>query len=182
MFIDGINFPNEIIENKLFGIADTIWNYRQEDFVQSDRSIETAMNTGLGNILRSSIYMLSYCDETQGIPERYKSFWEKNLLLEGKEKNIVLCILAGYFNFLYLRDQEWCTDKFAEILSGIDQQSFVASWEGIVYFSRYLNKDVADVMGPIYLRAVKNLNWLEGEARRGFIDLYLLIIYTGNGI
>ena len=89
MFIDGINFPNEIIENKLFGIADTIWNYRQEDFVQSDRLIETAMNTGLGNILRSSIYMLSYCDETQGIPERYKSFWEKNLLLEGKEKNIV---------------------------------------------------------------------------------------------
>lgn len=164
------------IENKLFGIADTIWNYRQEDFVQSDRLIETAMNTGLGNILRSSIYMLSYCDETQGIPERYKSFWEKNLLLEGKEKNIVLCILAGYFNFLYLRDQEWCTDKFAEILSGIDQQSFVAAWEGIVYFSRYLNKDVADVMGPIYLRAVKNLNWLEGEARRGFIDLYLLLL------
>ena len=35
---------------------------------------------------------------------------------------------------------------------------------------------MADVMGPIYLRAVKNLNWLEGEARRGFIDLYLLLL------
>lgn len=81
MFIDGINFPNEIIENKLFGIADTIWNYRQEDFVQSDRLIETAMNTGLGNILRSSIYMLSYCDETQRCGRCYGA----NIFESGQE-------------------------------------------------------------------------------------------------
>lgn len=67
---------------------------------------------------------------------------------------------------MYLRDQEWCVSKFAEILGGIDQQSFAAAWEGIVYFSRYLNKDVADVMAPIYLRAVTHLDWLEGGSQK----------------
>ena len=162
-----------VLENKLFAVVDIIWAHRKEDSAKYDNLIKTVINTELGNVLLSSIYMLSYCDKTQGIPKRYKSFWEKNLKLKAEEKNIALCILAGHFNFLYLRDQDWCVSKFAEILGGIDQQSFVAAWEGIAYFSRYLNKDVADVMAPIYLRAVTHLDWLEGEARSGFINLYL---------
>lgn len=164
------------VENKLFAVVDIIWTHRKEDFIRYDNLINTATNTELGNVLLSSIYMISYCNKIQGIPERYKNFLEKNLKLKAEERNIVLCILAGHFNFLYLRDQEWCVSKFAEILGGIDQQSFAAAWEGIVYFSRYLNKDVADVMAPIYLRAVTHLDWLEGEARSGFIDLYLLLL------
>ena len=167
------------MENKLFAVVDIIWNHRKEALVKNDYLINTVINTELGNVLLSSIYMLSYCDKTQGIPKRYKSFWEKNLQLKAEEKNIVQCILVGHFNFLYLRDQYWCVSKFTEILGGVDQQSFAAAWEGIVYFSHYLNKDVTDVMAPIYLRAVTKLNWLEGEARSGFINLYLcLLIYV----
>lgn len=166
----------DAMENKLFAVIGLIWTHRKEDFVRYDNLITTVINTELGNVLLSSIYMLSYCDKTRGIPEKYKSFWEKNLKLENGEKDVVLCMLAGYFNLLYLRDRDWCISKFAEILEGIDQQSFAAAWGGIVYFSRYLNKDVADVMAPIYLRAVTNLNWLEGEVRSGFIDLYLLLL------
>lgn len=173
---DEIKKQFKIVENRLFAVLDIIWAHRKKHFDKYNNLIDTVINTELGNVLLSSIYMLSYCDKTQRIPERYKDFWEKNLKLKAEEKNIVLCILAGYFNFLYLRDRDWCVNKFTEILEGIDQQSFAAAWEGIVYFSRYLNKDVADVMAPIYLRAVTHLNWLEGEARSGFIDLYLLLL------
>jgi hypothetical protein len=31
-------------------------------------------------------------------------------------------------------------------------------------------------MAPIYLRAVKNINWLEGDARTRFIELYLTLL------
>lgn len=176
---DEIKKQFKVVENRLFAVLDIIWSHRKNYFDKYNNLIDTVVNTELGNVLLSSIYMLSYCDKTQGIPERYKDFWEKNLKLKAEENNIVLCILAGHFNFLYLRDRDWCVSKFTEILEGIDQQSFAYAWEGIVYFSRYLNKDVADVMAPIYLGAVTHLNWLEGEARSGFIDLYvLLLIYV----
>lgn len=163
-------------ENELFLIMETIWNHRNKNYINSDRLIDIVINSDLGNVLLSSIYMLSYCDKEQGIPERYKDFWEKNLNLKDKEKDISLCVLAGNFNFLYLRDQKWCESNYIEVLSGVDQQSFAAAWEGIVYFSHYLNKNMADVMEPIFLKAIRHLNWLAGEARDGFIDLYLLLL------
>lgn len=87
------------VENKLFAVVDIIWTHRKEDFIRYDNLINTATNTELGNVLLSSIYMISYCNKIQGIPERYKNFLEKNLKLKAEERNIVLCILAGHFNF-----------------------------------------------------------------------------------
>ena len=74
------------------------------------------------------------------------------------------------------RDREWCNDHFEPLLTGNNKEAFISAWEGIAYFSRRISKDTADIMAPIYLKAVKNINWLDGEAREGFIDLYLTLL------
>lgn len=163
-------------EKDLCKAANIIWDYRKEDRNKFERLIDTTLNTILGNVLLSQISMLSYYDSIKGIPDTYRNFFEKNLNLSGKEKNIVLCILAGHFNFFCCRDKNWCMNNLSKYIEGIEQESFSAVWEGIVYYSRYLNKDIADVVAPIYLKAVTHIVWLNGEARKGFIDLYLLLL------
>ena len=61
-------------------------------------------------------------------------------------------------------------------MEGENAESFEAVWSGIVHFSYYLNRDVADIVAPIYLKAVKHIGWLSDEVRNGFIDLYLLLL------
>ena len=165
-------------ESQLLEIANTLWNSRGGCDVHMDKLVDASLNTALGNILISYIYMLSYCGE-KGIPDRYKKFFEENLKLEGYEKQLVLCVIGGYFNFLCLRDHDWCMDQFSTILEGNEQESFSAAWEGVVFFSNRLNKDVADVIAPIYLKALEHIEWLSGDTRKHFIDLYLvLLIYA----
>lgn len=51
--------------------------------------------------------------------------------------------------------------------------------EGITWFSRSLNRDVADSMAKIYYEAITHIDWLSGEAKKGLIELYLtLLIYV----
>ena len=57
-----------------------------------------------------------------------------------------------------------------------NKKAYLAAWEGVVYFSRTIHKDTVDIIAPIYLKAVKNINWLEGEVGHGFIDLYLTLL------
>lgn len=176
---DEIKEQFALYEKVLCCAADTIWNYRGKNQNQFDELITTVINSVLGNVLLSRVYMLLYRRDSHGIPKDYKLFFEKNLELTGEEKDIVLCVLGGHFNALYSMDKTWCSKRFSVILEGADQRSFMATWEGIAFFSRYLNKDVADALAPIYLKAVVHMNWLCGEARRGFIDLYvLLLIYV----
>lgn len=163
-------------EKNIYQAVNTIWNYRGTMYYKFDRLIDAAINTVLGNILLSCVYKLFHDKTQEGITNDYKCFLEKNLELDGEEKDIALCILAGHFNFFCCRDRVWCIKKFSGILEGEDRQSFESAWEGIVYYSRYLNKDVADIVAPIYLKAVTHIDWLTGEARSGFIDLYLLLL------
>lgn len=162
-------------ELQLFEIANAIWENRDDHDYGFGRLIDTTINSALGNVLLSYIYMISYCDE-EGIPKKYKEVFDKNLDLDGLDKEISLCVLAGYFNFLCMRDYDWCIEKFTDILEGKEQSSFAAAWEGILFFSHHLNRDIADVLAPIYLKAVKHIDWLSSEVRNGFIDLYLLLL------
>ena len=45
-----------------------------------------------------------------------------------------------------------------------------------MYFSRRISKDTADIMAPIYLKAVKHISWLEDEVRESFVELYLTLL------
>lgn len=175
---DGIKAEFHEYEDCLFKTAKVLWENRGSCDEKMERLVDASLNTILGNILISYIYMLSYSDNN-GIPDKYKQFFELNLHMEGYEKRLALCVLAGYFNFFCLRDHDWCTEYLQPILESEDKEDFSAAWEGVVFFSRHLNKDVADVVAPIYLKAVTHIDWLSGEARNSFIDLYLvLMIYV----
>lgn len=166
---------NSGYEEKSLNIVGILWDSRVECTQEYTRLIDAVSNTVLGNVLLSYIYILSYyhCD---GLPDNYKTFFDKALNLKGYDREISICVLAGYFNFFCLRDYKWCIEKFNSILQGDTKEAFSAAWEGIIYFSNYLNKNVADIMAGIYLNAVKHLDWLSEEVKSGFIDLYLLLL------
>lgn len=111
-----------------------------------------------------------------GIPEPYITRFEEALQLSSWEREVAVCILAGHFNFLCYRDRAWCVAHFEPLLTGKNRKIYMSAWEGVVYFSGRISKDTADIMEPIYLKAVKNIIWLEGDARDGFIELYLTLL------
>lgn len=88
----------------------------------------------------------------------------------------MICILAGHFNFFCNKDKDWCLKTLVPFLIGDRKPYFVNAWEGIVYFSRRISKDTADIVAPIYLKALKHIQWLEGEAENGFIELLITLL------
>lgn len=162
-------------EQILFELSLKLWNQRATSKPSHMRLIDTTINTTTGIVLMCWIYMVSYSGETS-IGERYKAMFEEALQLHSWEREVAICILAGHFNFLCYRDRKWCINHFEPMLTGNNKKTYVSAWEGIVYFSRRISKDTADIMKPIYLKAVKNINWLEGEARYGFIEMYLTLL------
>jgi len=49
----------------------------------------------------------------------------------------------------------------------------------MVFYSGRINKDTVDIVAPVFFKAVKHIKWLKGEAKRGFIELWLtLLIYA----
>ena len=165
-------------EDVLFKHAQKIWYKRNEEEIKNVRIIDLTINTTVGKILLSLVYLLSYND-SKVIDKKYKDFFENALLTRTWERKVIIAILAGYFNFFFYRDRLWTNEKFDAILRGQVEEDFAPAWEGIVWFSRSLNKDVADVMSDIYLEAITHIDWITGEARKGIIELYLtLLIYV----
>lgn len=162
-------------EQVLFDLSIKLWNRRNTAKPSETRLIDKALNTATGVVLMCWIYMVSYSDN-EGIPELYLARFEEALQLNSWEHEVVVCILAGHFNFLCYRDRVWCIAHFEPMLTGENKKTYISAWEGIIYFSRRISKDTADIMAPIYLNAVKNINWLKGEARDGFIELYLTLL------
>jgi len=162
-------------EQVLFDLSIKLWNRRDTAKPSEMRLIDKTLNTATGVVLMCWIYMVSYSDNV-GIPELYITRFEEALQLNSWEREVVVCILAGHFNFLCYRDRAWCIARFEPMLTGKNKKIYMSAWEGIVYFSGRINKDTADIMAPINLKAVKNINWLEEEARTGFIELYLTLL------
>ncbi len=163
---------------KLFKIGEIIWNNRKLSEIVSDNLVEYALYSSTGLVLLSWVSLLSYSKDNN-IPDNYKRKFEDALELQGEEKRIAICVLAGHFAFFYLRDRDWTTKKIIPIIKGEKQQEFVAAWDGIVCFSRRINKDIADVMSEVCLKAAQNFAYLSDETRTKFIYLYLtLCIYV----
>lgn len=163
---------------KLFKIGEIIWDNRKLSEIISNNLVEYALNSSTGLILLSWVSLLSYSNDNS-IPNNYKRKFEDALDLQGEERRIAICVLAGHFAFFYLRDRTWTTEKIIPIIKGEPQQEFVAAWDGIVCFSRRINIDIADVMSEVYLKAAHNLAYLSDETRTEFIYLYLtLCIYV----
>lgn len=169
---------HEKYDKYIFDQILVVWDNRVDQIVHLDRTIDLTLNSTVGLLLHSLIYIVSYYP-VDFMPDEYKQFFEKALKIENWERKIAVCILAGHFNFFYFRDKVWTSEQFEKMLRGKQQDDFVPAWEGIVWFSSRLNSDVADAMSKIYLEAITHINWLSGEARKGMISLYLtLLIYV----
>lgn len=162
-------------EQVLFELSLMLWNRRSTSKPLPMRLIDKTLNTTTGIILLCWIRMASYSDNA-GIADLYKAEFEEALQLNSWEREAAVCILAGHFNFLCYRDRSWCVNRFGPLLTGKNKRAYISAWEGVVYFSRRISKDTADIMAPIYLEAVKHITWLEGEVRDGFIELYLTLL------
>jgi hypothetical protein len=162
-------------EQVLFDLSVKLWNLRDTAKPSEMRLIDKTLNTATGVVLMSWIYMVSYSDNV-GIPEPYIARFEEALQLNSWEREVAVCILAGHFNFLCYRDRAWCVDHLEPMLTGKNKKTYMSAWEGVVYFSGRISKDTADIMAPIYLKAVKKINWLEGDTRSRFIELYLTLL------
>lgn len=162
-------------EQELFDLSVKLWNRRDAAKPSEMKLIDKTLNTATGIVLMCWIYMASYSDKI-GIPEPYITRFEEALQTNSWEREVVICILAGHFNFLCYRDRAWCITRFEPMLTGKNKKYYLSAWEGVVYFSGRISKDTADIMAPIYLKAVKNINWLEVDTRTRFIELYLTLL------
>ena len=165
-------------EQALFELSLKLWN-RRETTIPSQlgtmRTIDKSSNTTTGIVLLCWIYMVSHSNNT-GVPDLYKTKFEEALQLNSWERDVAVCILAGHFNFLCYRDRFWCTNRFEPMLTGKNKKAYQSAWDGIVYFSMTISKDTADIMAPIFLNAVKKINWMDDDTRKGFINLYLTLL------
>lgn len=168
------------MEDELFHASEKIWMNRSHEKPDLRRPIDYTLNTTIGYIILSWINMVSYYEQGE-IPNKYRDKFEEALELQTWERNVAVCILAGHFNLLCYLDKEWCVRTLSPFLRGIDKQTYLYAWEGISFFSRRINKDTADIVSPIYYEALEHLSWLEGDARSGYIELFLvLLIYVVN--
>lgn len=166
-----------------FNYVFSIWELREKSF-NNVKNIEDmlnkSVNTTLGNSLLSFVYMLSYQDKENRIPEKYMGIFNKNLNLTDKtEDTIAMFILAGHFNLFYFYDKEWCLKKFKSSLEEPENKYFSIAWSGITNFSYSLNQGLLDDVKGIYLKAIKGIGNLKGNTRKIFIELYVILIIYG---
>ena len=165
-------------ERRLFVQMQKVWNSRSDKEVDCQRVIDLTMNTTVGIILQAIIYLISY-NENNELVKEYKEFVETALTIKGWERKIVIFVIAGHFNFFFFHNKAWTIKNCESILRGNDEQDFATAWEGITWFSRSLNRDVADAMSKIYYEAITHIGWLSEEVKKGLLDLYLtLLIYV----
>ena len=164
-----------IYEENLFSVSEIIWKNRNQKMVEHNRCIDLALNTTVGMLIISWINMISYTKEST-IPERYRNLFEDALKLPVAEKKVSVCVLAGYFNYLCYRDKDWCVDNLADLLSGSDRTYFSNAWEGFAFFSKRINRDTADIITPVFDKAIKHIDWIENDTKHGFIELFLTLL------
>ena len=162
---------------ELFEIAARLWNKKGKDKkFDSCRLMDLCCNCTTGILTLTLIKMLSYEGDSI-IPSKYKKLFE--MILSEEENEQIICVLVGQIAFLFARDRKWCISNLFPFLNSENKKEFKAAWEGIVWFSGSLYKELADEMMPVYLQVVERLDDLEEEAREGFVELYtVLMIYA----
>ena len=159
----------------LFEVCKTIWSNRDTNKPNAERIIDLTINTTIGLVLMSMMHIISF-DTTHKLSEQFKQFFQENLSLTTWEIKVVVCVLAGNLNFLYYRDIPWCSEQLVPLLNGSNIKVFPSAWEGFIFFSKHLNRNVADAMSPVFLSAVEYIDCLSDEARHGFIEMYLVLL------
>ena len=162
----------------LYELSLDLWERREQTKPSIVKTVERAANSTTGILLQCWLYMAFYADE-DSISTRYKERFTEAIQLKSWEHQVAVCILAGNFNFLCIRDREWYFENFEKMLTGEKKTMYSYAWEGFVYFSGRISKESADVVAPIFLKAVRYIDRLRKDVKRHFVELYLtLMIYA----
>lgn len=164
--------------NRLFDLGYKVIMSRNEEEKRLERVIDYTLNSTIGLGLLSIIRILAY-EPGKRLGKKYKALFEKFLSASGWEQRVVTCAVVGHYNLFYFRDKTWTTKTLEPILKGREEQGFASAWEGYVWFSQSLNRDVADALSKVFFEAMTHISWLSGEVRKRFSELYLtLLIYV----
>lgn len=165
-------------EQLLYELTLDLWKMRERTKPSVMKTVDRAVNSTTGILLQCWLYMASYANE-DCISTRYKERFTEAIQLKSWEHQVAVCILAGNFNFLCIRDREWYCENFEKMLTGEKKTVYSYAWEGFVYFSGRISKESADVVAPIFLKAVRYIDRLRKDVKRHFVELYLtLMIYV----
>ncbi|MCQ2534647.1 MAG: DUF4020 domain-containing protein [Clostridia bacterium] len=162
-------------EERLLDCSNKIWNKRGTIELTSGRLVDATLNTTIGNIIFSWIYMVSYVKDSS-IPEKYSVCFQQALNLHSTERRISICMLVGHLNFFIYRDRTWSGSHLLPLLTSRNKEVFVSAWDGVIHFSGRINKDTANIVTPIYYKALKRIKWLDGDIEKSFIDLFLILL------
>lgn len=164
---------------QLKSISVWLWNKRElNDATINGRLIDRCYNSSTGIIMHCWIDMLSY-EKTKTIPHDYKDYFMNGLSIENMERDQCICLLAGQVAYLFAKDRKWCIKNILPLLKSENDVEFSSAWEGVAWFSRRLYEELAGEMLEIYLVAIARLNELNGEARKGLVELFtVLLVYV----
>lgn len=171
------NIKNVFVEHEelLLRSVDILWKNRSREVQETGNALNNALNSSCGKISLSLVYMFYYSNEKE-IPFRYKERFENILNIRGSEKNTAVCILAGYFNLMCRRDKEWALEKIAPFLDGSSNKYYACAWDGYVFFSQRVYKEIADIIEAIVYKAIRKINLLSKDSKRGFMNILLTIL------
>lgn len=180
--VKSVDCKNEFVsvEEKLFVISEKIWNKRSHEKPKVGRLIDLTMNTTVGIVIFTWIYMVSYT-KNGCVPSRYREKFESSLRMRTWEREVAISVLTGHFDFLFAIDKKWSVKYILPFFNGRSEKTFASAWTGFVFLSGRINANSADVMASSFLQAIKHFSWIDKESKHGFVELLLtLLIHVIN--
>lgn len=138
------------------------------------RTIDLSLNMASSLCISSMIRFYEVSDDEEG--EKYLLLFEEMLNSKRSDRNELICVIAGQFNYFFNRNKKWCIENILPLLSNSDIDVFSSAWEGYVFFSGRLYLGDEPIIQKMYLDAVEKVGWLSKEAKHRFIELYAVLV------
>lgn len=167
-----------LISDQLFDFSMQIYELGEKKVYWDSEVMTKCLNCSIGILLMFWVKLLSM--ETELSKEnKYYDLFEKLLNEKSQYQDQILCVLVGNVRFFYYKNLEWCKKYIIPYITSKDSDEFVASWEGIAYYSSALYKDFAYDYQNEYLEAITRINELNGHGREILVRQYtLLLVYV----
>ena len=167
--LDEFKSSFEEYESKVLSLSTILFENRERDQQEFPRILDASLNTTIGIIIQSWIYMASYREELS-LPREYQELFERVLRLERYEFEISLCILNTQLQFFYYKNKDWTQKNLVDFLCSNDENVFKSAWEGFLFFSGRINKDFAKYISQKFYAAIDYISWFDEESRNLFIS------------
>lgn len=144
-------------------------------------SIALSLNSASSVCVRVLILLYSRCEDKEG--EKYLKIFKNVLSEKRRDRSLIICVMASYFDYFLKRNKEWCFKNLSPVFSSKDKSVFCASWEGYLasHEGLYDNQSCVQdkkIVQDMYLKAIGNFEFLSEEMRQKFISLYADLFTT----